>query len=193
MEHILFSCKTCEHKRLAGYTLEGNLKYTNRKIMQRIYWRWDAISAYDEVRRMDRCVGQQVVKLQKQWIYLSVRVWKWSALFVDLCHVHAEVKEHIWTELMYSDAVVIWQFRQGVRCCSLCRWGETMSLNCGHRWASRSSSDGMWVWRAMVELYWKRKYKKLGEKPVQCHFVHDKSHMVWPRHEPGPSQWEASR
>jgi hypothetical protein len=32
-------------------------------------------------------------------------------------------------------------------CCCLCRWGETMSLNCGHRRAYCSSRDEIWVWR----------------------------------------------
>jgi hypothetical protein len=37
-------------------------------------------------------------------------------------------------------------------CCS-CRWGETMSLNCGHERAYCSSPD-IWVWRVTVEWYW---------------------------------------
>jgi hypothetical protein len=30
-----------------------------------------------------------------------------------------------------------------------------------------------------------------GENVPQCHFVHDKSNMVWPEIEPVPLQWEA--
>jgi hypothetical protein len=31
----------------------------------------------------------------------------------------------------------------------------------------------------------------LGEDLLQCHFVHQKSHMTWPWLEPGPPGWEA--
>jgi len=45
-------------------------------------------------------------------------------------------------------------------CCS-CRWGETVSLNCGHH-----PPGDIWVWRATVEWYWQGKTEELGEKPV---------------------------
>jgi hypothetical protein len=38
----------------------------------------------------------------------------------------------------------------------------------------------------------RRKTEELGEKYVQCHFVHHKSHMDWPWLEPGPPWREAS-
>jgi hypothetical protein len=31
----------------------------------------------------------------------------------------------------------------------------------------------------------------LGENLPQCHLIHPKSHMTWPRIKPGPPQWEA--
>jgi hypothetical protein len=37
---------------------------------------------------------------------------------------------------------------------------------------------------APVELNWQ------GKNLSHCHFVHHKSHMDWPRIEPGPPQWE---
>jgi hypothetical protein len=50
-------------------------------------------------------------------------------------------------------------------CCS-CRWGETMSLNCGHQRAYCSSPRLIWVWRATVEWCWQGKTRELGNKPV---------------------------
>jgi hypothetical protein len=44
----------------------------------------------------------------------------------------------------------------------------------------------MWVWRATVEWYFdKGKWKNSEKNPSQCHFVHPKSHMVWPGAKPG--------
>jgi hypothetical protein len=37
----------------------------------------------------------------------------------------------------------------------------------------------------------KRKPKYSGENLSQCYFVNHKSHMEWPRIEPGPPRWEA--
>jgi hypothetical protein len=49
------------------------------------------------------------------------------------------------------------------------------------------------VWRASVEWCSDRgKPKNSEEKMSQCQFVHHKSHMDWPRREPGPPRWEAN-
>jgi hypothetical protein len=42
----------------------------------------------------------------------------------------------------------------------------------------------IWVWRAKVEWYWRKKQKNL----YQRHFVHYESHMDWPGRESGPPQ-----
>jgi hypothetical protein len=42
-----------------------------------------------------------------------------------------------------------------------------------------------------VEYELPRQTEVLGENLLQCHFAHNKSHMTWPRFEPGPPRWEA--
>jgi hypothetical protein len=50
-------------------------------------------------------------------------------------------------------------------CCS-CRWGETTSLNCGHKRVCCSSPSDTWAWRATVEWYWQGNTEELGQKSV---------------------------
>jgi hypothetical protein len=47
------------------------------------------------------------------------------------------------------------------------------------------SVEQMMEWRLAGET------EVVGENLPQCHYVHHKSHMIWPGLELGPPQWEA--
>jgi hypothetical protein len=57
-------------------------------------------------------------------------------------------------------------------CCSR-RWGETMTINCGHQQAYCLSP------RATVEWHWQSKTTNSERNLSQCHFVYHKSHVDW--------------
>jgi hypothetical protein len=75
--------------------------------------------------------------------------------------------------------------------CLSCRWGETMSLKCGHQRAYCSSPR----WYEYGEPRWnyteRRIPKNSNQNLFQKHFVRSESHMDWPRREPWPPWWEA--
>jgi hypothetical protein len=64
-------------------------------------------------------------------------------------------------------------------CCCSCRWGETMSLNCGLQQAYSSPPPPPTVWSPGGMILTEE--PKNSEKSLsQCHFVHHKPHMNWP-------------
>jgi hypothetical protein len=67
---------------------------------------------------------------------------------------------------------------------------ETTSPNCCHYGYIVYLPDDM-SWRATVEWYWQGKPEELWGNLSQYHFVHHKSHIDCPGHEPWPPRWEA--
>jgi hypothetical protein len=63
-------------------------------------------------------------------------------------------------------------------------------MNCGHQQAYCSSLDDKWIWRGTVDDTVKGKLNNWERRLSQGQFVHYKSHMEWPRCEPGPPQWK---
>jgi hypothetical protein len=69
--------------------------------------------------------------------------------------------------------------------CCLCRWCETMSLNCDQQRAYCSHPrryTTIETWRNDTN---KVKLKKSERNLSQCHLDYHKSHMNWPGREPG--------
>jgi hypothetical protein len=71
-----------------------------------------------------------------------------------------------------------------------CRWGATMSLNCGHK---RECFFILQICEHGATGEWYRQGKlteELGENVSLFYFVHHRSHVDWPGSEPGPPRWE---
>jgi hypothetical protein len=74
-------------------------------------------------------------------------------------------------------------------------WGAKESTwYCGHCLVFYEYTSPRWemvIVKQSVEWELAGETEIFGEKLPQCHFVHHKSHMTWPRLEFGPPWWEA--
>jgi hypothetical protein len=77
-------------------------------------------------------------------------------------------------------------------CCCSCKCDETMSLNCGHKWAYCSSPTSYMSMESHGGIDYRGKPNNSKKNLSQCRFVRHKSHMDWPGHEPGPPLWQVA-
>jgi hypothetical protein len=144
----------------------GILKERNRSKDGDVYWRTKL---------------EQIIRNQCVWVWTG---FTWFRMWVcdRLPHEHSNepsgsVKARAsltsWTTISFSGKTC---FMHLVSCC-LCRWGDTLFLNCGHKWTHYSSLR----WHS--EPRWNdidsEKPKTLEKNRSQCHFVHHKSNADW--------------